>query len=182
VNQQLTHIEKTTAAAADGNSFDTVAVLEQLLIQSIRLRDLHANARWQISGSAFSEIRKMLNDHHKQQFSLIGVLVDRIRILGGAARVFAGDFLQRTQSCRVIRGPREINQWLLDLLEAHEAVLSAAQPHYPYGDPHWVRDLAVGQVVLMNEQQWEVINGRLLRAGRQQRLLETDARGLHECE
>ena len=65
MNQQLTHIEKTTAAAADGNSFDTVAVLEQLLIQSIRLRDLHANARWQISGSAFSEIRKMLNDHHK---------------------------------------------------------------------------------------------------------------------
>jgi len=98
VNQQAMRIEKTTAATAGGNSFNTISVLEQLLRQSIRLRDLHVNARWQILGSQFTEIRKMLNDHHKEQLSLIDLLVDRIRILGGAARVFTSDFLQRTTS------------------------------------------------------------------------------------
>src|SRR5271165_2362123 len=38
------------ATAADGQSHTTVAVLEELLTQSIRLRDLYKNARWQISG------------------------------------------------------------------------------------------------------------------------------------
>jgi starvation-inducible DNA-binding protein len=182
VNQQSRRIEKTTAAVTGGNSFNAVAVLEQLLIQSIRLRDLHMNARWQISGSQFSEIRKMLNDHHKEQLSLIDLLVDRIRILGGAARVFASDFLQRTQFCRVIRGPRALHQLLLDLLEAHEAVLSAAHPHDSNDELHWVRDFAVGQVVLTNEQQWEIINGKVLSAGPQQRFLETDTSRLHGCE
>jgi len=181
VNQLSNHIEKTTAAAAGGDSFNTVAVLEQLLIQTIHLRDLHTSARWQISRSEFSEIRDVLKDHHKQQLNLIGLLVDRIRILGSTDRVFAGDFLQRAP-CRVIRGPREINQLLLDLLEAHEAVLSAAHAQDPDGDPQWVHELAVGQVVLTNEQQWETINGRLMRARPQQRLLETDTSRLHGCE
>lgn len=158
MNQQSIRIEKSTAAAAGGNSYNTVAVLEQLVIQSIRVHDLHINARWQISDGQFDGIRKMLNDHQKEQLGLIGLLVDRIRILGGAGRVFASDFLQRSQFCRVIRGPRALNQLLRDLVEAHEAVLSAAHPHDSHDDLHRVRDFAVAQVVFTNEQQCETIN------------------------
>jgi starvation-inducible DNA-binding protein len=179
VNQRSRRVEKT-AAAAGGNSF--VAVLEQLLNQSIRLRDLYNNARWQISDTQFGEIRKILNDHHKAQLGLIGLLVDRIRVLGGAAGVFASDFLQRAEYCRVIRGPAALKQLLLDLLEAHEAVLSAAQPQESYDDLSWVRDLAVGQVVLTNEQQWEIVNDKVLSGGPRQRYLETDASRLHGYE
>jgi starvation-inducible DNA-binding protein len=182
VNQQAMRIEKATAATAGRNSFNTISVLEQLLRQSIRLRDLHVNARWQILGSQFTEIRKMLNDHHKEQLSLIDLLIDRIRILGGAARVFTSDFLQRTQFCRVIRGPRALNQLLLDLLEAHEAVLNAAHPHNSIADPHWMRDFAVGQVVLANEHQREIINDKVLWAGPKQRFRETDTSRQHGCE
>ena len=182
VNQQSMRIGRTTGAAARGSSFNTVTVLERLLTQSIRLCDLHVSARWEISGSQFGEIRKMLGDHKKEQLSLIGLLVDRIRILGGAARVFASDFLQRNDFCRVIRGPGTLNQLFLDLLEAHEAVLSAAYTHDSYDDLHGVRDFAVGQVVLANEHQWEVINGKLRSAGPQQRLTETDASRLDESE
>jgi starvation-inducible DNA-binding protein len=182
VNQQSMRIGKTAAAVAGGNSLNTVALLEQLLIQSIRLRDLYMNARWQVADGQFGEIRRMLHDHKKEQISLIGLLVDRILNLGGAARVFASDFLQSTQFCRAIRGPRALNQLLLDLLEAHEAVLSAAHPHESYDDLHRVRDFAVGQVVLTNEQQWEIINGKVRTAGPQQRLLETETSRLYECE
>ena len=161
MNPQSMRIGKTTAAAAGENLLNTVAVFEQLLIRSIDLRNLYINVRWQISGSQFSEIREILIEHQKEQLSLIGSLVDRIRILDGTAGVFASDFLQRAQLCRVIRGARALNQLLLDLLEAHEAVLSAAHPRDSHDDLRWVRDFAVGQVVLTNEQQREIINSKV---------------------
>jgi DNA-binding ferritin-like protein len=182
VNQQSARIEKTTTMGGGGEPLSTVAVLEQLLIQSIRLHELHVNARWQVSGSRFFEIREMLNDHHKEQLYLIGLLVDRIRLLGGAARVFASDFLQRTQFCRVIRGPSGLNQLLVDLLEAHEAVLIAAHPHTSNEDLPWVRDFAVGQVVLANEHQWEAVNGKVCCVVPQQRFLETETSRQCGCE
>jgi len=182
VNQQSTRIKNTTAAPVGGNALNIIAVFEQLLVKSIRLSDLHVSARWQISGRQFTEIRKMLNDHHKEQLILIDLLVDRMRILGGASRVFASDFLRGTRFCRVIRGPRELSKMLLDLLVAHEAVLNAAHPYNSNDYPHWVRDFAVGQVVLANEHQWEIINDRVLWAGPQQRLLATDTRRQHKCE
>ncbi len=129
----------------------------------------------------YSEIRKVLNDHHKEQLGLIGMLVDRIRILGGAARVFASDFLERDPICRVIRGPGALNALLLDLLEAHEGVLSVVRPHESYNDLHWVRELVVGHVVLTNEKQWDFINGTLSSSRPQQRSLEAFI-GLEECE
>ena len=69
-----------------------------------------------------------------------------------------------------------------DLLEAHEAVLRAAQPRDGYDDRVDVRDFAVGQVILTNEQQWEIISDSVLRAAPQQRLLETETSRLHEQE
>jgi starvation-inducible DNA-binding protein len=162
------------AAATGGDWGTTVAVLEELLIQSIALRDMYGNARRQISGGQFHQLRQMLDDHYKEQLRLIGLVVDRIRTLGGEARVFASDFLQSTQFCRVIRGSRALNTLLRDLLEAHESALSAARPH-DSKEPHpWVRDLAVGQVVLANQEQCEVVKARLLSAEPRQRFLEMD--------
>lgn len=175
-------MDKTYPVAAREHAVETIEVLEQLLAESIRLRDLHMNARWQVSDGRYSEIRQMLNEHHKEQLTLIGLLVDRIRILGGAARVFASDFLRRAEFCHVIRGPEAVNQLLLDRLEAHEAVLSAAHPHDRYGEPHWARDCTVGRVVLTNEQQWDTINAKVLIAGPQRRLLATDTSRLQACE
>src|ERR1700722_13222633 len=104
MNQQPVRVEeaqpKAIVPASDADSHGTLGVLEELLIQSIHVRDLYRNARWQISGSEFPELRQMLDDHYKEQLSLIGLLLDRIRMLGGAAHVFARVFLQSTGLCR----------------------------------------------------------------------------------
>jgi hypothetical protein len=63
---------------------------------------------------------------------------------------------------------------LQDLFEAHELVLSAARPHDSNDDHHWVRDFAVGQVVLTNNQQCELINGILLSNEPEQRFRQSD--------
>jgi starvation-inducible DNA-binding protein len=170
---------ETAAAALAGSAADAVSrrpvvVLEELLTQSIQLRDMYKNARWQVPSGQFGELRRILEDHYKEQLSLIDVIVDRIRVLGGAVGVFASEFLQSTRFCRLLRGPRALNRLLHDFLEAHESVLSAARPHDSNGDHQWMRDFAVGRVVLTNEQQCESINGMLLRNDPQQRLLQSD--------
>jgi starvation-inducible DNA-binding protein len=167
---------------ADASPCKIVAVLQELLTQSIHLRDLYKNARWQFSGIEFRDIRQMLDDHYKAQLSVIDVLVDRIRNLGGAARVFAGDFLQRTQFGHAPRGRIAPKRLLHELLEAHESVLGAAGPNGSNEDHHWMRDLAVGQVMLTNDVQSWAINERLLRHDPQQRFLQTQASGVHGCE
>lgn len=170
------------ATLDEAGSRTTVAVLEELLTHSIHLREFYKNARWQVPSSQFLDLRRMLDDHYKEQVSLVDVLVDRIRILGGAVRVFASEFLQRSQFCRVLRGPRAVNRLLHELLEAHESVLSAARPHDSNDHHHWVRDFAVGQVVLTNEQQCELISGMLLSNEPQQVFRQTDAGRLDGCE
>lgn len=152
------------AASAEAASRRPLAVLEELLTHSIRLRDLYKNARWQIPSGQLRELRGILNDHYKEQLGLIDVIVDRIRALGGAVGVFASEFIQSTQACRPLRGPRALNRLLHDFLDAHDSVLSAARPHDSDDGQRWVRDLAVGQVVLTNEQQCELINGMLLKS------------------
>ncbi len=167
---------------ADAPPCKTVAVLQEWLTQSIHLRDLDKNARWQLSGVDFPDLRQMLDDHYKEQLTVIDVLVDRIRNLGGAARVFAGDFLQRTQFCHVLRGRIAPKRLLHELLEAHESILGAARPNGSNEDHLWMRDLAVGQVVLANDAQSWAINERLLGHDPRQRFLRTDAGRVHGCE
>jgi starvation-inducible DNA-binding protein len=152
----------------------TVAVLEELLTHSIHLRELYKNARWQIPSGQFREVRQMLDDHYREQLSLIEVIVDRISLLGGAVRVFASEFLRSPQMSRVLRGPGALNRLLHDLFDAHEIVLSVARPHDSSDDQHWVRDFAVGQVVLTNKQQCESVNGILLSNEPQQRFRQSD--------
>jgi hypothetical protein len=63
---------------------------------------------------------------------------------------------------------------LSDFLEAHESVLSAAQPHHSNGDQQWMRDFAVGQVVLTNQQQCELITDMVLKIEPHPKLRQTD--------
>jgi starvation-inducible DNA-binding protein len=172
-NDRRTASAMVAATAADAASRTPIAVLEELLTHSIRLRDLYKNARWQISSGQCGGLRRILDDHYKEQLSLIDVIIDRIRVLGGAVGVFASEFLQSPPSCR-LRGPRGLNRLLHDFFDAHESVLSAARPHDANDDQPLVRDSAVGQVVLINEQQCESINGVLLKNELPLRFRQTD--------
>ena len=142
----------------------TVEVLEVLLADSIHLRDLYGNARWQTAAAQFHRLRQLFDGHYKQQIHVIDVVVDRIRALNGAGGPFARDFLDRTRFSQLLRGRASIRHLLVELLDAHESVLSTALPAWTrYGQvSSWTRDLAVGQVVLTNDQQILAISEQLM--------------------
>ena len=140
------------------------ALLDELLAHSIRLRDLYKEARWLTADIQSRQLRLMFEAHYKEQLRLVDVLVDRIRMLGGAGRVFAGVFLQDTGSSYAWRGRLSTTRILRDLLDAHEFALDAARlggQRDVEDNPGSMCDFAVGQVVLTNDlQSWSI--GELL--------------------
>jgi hypothetical protein len=128
--------------------------LEWLLDGSIRLRDLYRHARGQTGDSQLVQLRQIFDAHYKEQVRLVDLLIDRARIAGGAGRVFAGTFLQVPQPSWDLRSRQTRIRMLRTLLDAHEQILSVALPGGDEKkDDAWIRDFAVGQVVLANEEQ-----------------------------
>jgi len=154
----------TISTTRKSESSETVEILEQLLAHSIHLRDMYKNARWQTADLQFRSLRQLFDGHYKEQIQLVDVLVDRIRALNGAGRVFAGDFLHRTQFSQLLHGRASATLLLAELLDAHESVLNAALPtgtNEKQLNGSWPRDLAVGQVVLTNNEQSLVVREQL---------------------
>lgn len=150
-------------AASDERSVETAAILEELLAQSILLRDLYKIARWQTSDGQLRRMHLLFEGHYKEQLHLVDVLIDRARMLGGAGRVLAGDFLKSTQLSGAVRGRKAPGRWVDELLDAHELVLNTAQPARATQPRPWAREFAVGLVVLTNEKQSAALSEEWLR-------------------
>jgi DNA-binding ferritin-like protein len=162
--------EAPDSTANKRDAWKTVEVLEVLLAHSIHLRDLYANARWQTAAAQFRRLRQLFDGHYRQQIHVIDVVIDRIRALNGAGGPFARDFLDRTRFSQLPRGRASTRHLLVELIDAHESVLSAALPagtHYGQASS-WTRDFAVGQVVLTNDQQILAISEQLMGRERMQ--------------
>src|SRR5580704_6096788 len=104
----------------------------------------------------FRLLRELFDGHYKEQIHLVDVLIERIRALDGAGRVFAGDFLHRTHFSQLLRGRVLATQLLAELVDARESILNAALPAGANAgkvNRSWTRDFAVGQVVLTNDEQ-----------------------------
>jgi starvation-inducible DNA-binding protein len=123
----------TNSTASKSETWKTIEVFEVLLAHSIHLRDLYRNARWQTADIQLRRLRQLFDGHYKEQIHLVDVLIDRIHALNGAGRLFARDFLDRTQFSQIVAGRASTRHLLVELLDAHESVLSAALPtgtHY----------------------------------------------------
>jgi starvation-inducible DNA-binding protein len=154
----------TRLTTSETQSCATVTILEELFAQSIHLRDLYKTARWQTADVQHRQLHQLFNVHYKEQIQLVDVLIDRIRMLGGSGRVFAGDFVKDAR-CPCLHLDRKAAFRLVgELLDAHEFVLNTAQPTRVSGDHKWARDFAIGQVVLTNDQQSWSLSEQLVAA------------------
>jgi starvation-inducible DNA-binding protein len=154
----------TRLTTSETQSYATVRILEELLAQSIHLRDLYKTARWQTADVQHRQLHQLFDVHYKEQIRLVDVLIDRIRMLGGSGSVFAGDFVKDSQCSCLRLGRKAAFRLVGELLDAHESVLNTAQPTRVGGDHKWARDFAIGQVVLTNDQQSWSLSEQLVTA------------------
>ena len=164
-SQRESITDEPSAAPLTAGSRDCcemVAVLNDLLVDSILLRDLYKKARRQNTDIAFHSLRQLFDNHYREQLQLVDVLIERMCSLGGASSLFADRFLHETHFSGRLRSEGVALRWLRELLDRHESVLGKARPAGSSEDHVWIRDAAVSRVVLINDLQSWSINEQLL--------------------
>src|SRR5450432_2462295 len=57
--------------------------LNQLLADTMTLRDLYKKSHWQVSGATFYQLHLLFDKHYGEQAELVDTLAERIQTLGG---------------------------------------------------------------------------------------------------
>ena len=70
---------------------DSVAALNQVLADTMTLRDLYKKHHWQTFGPTFYQLHELFDKHHAEQAALIDAIAERIQTLGGTAIAMAAD-------------------------------------------------------------------------------------------
>ncbi len=134
----------------------SVAALNQILSDTMVLRDLYKKHHWQVSGPTFYSLHLLLDKHHEAQAELVDALAERVQTLGGIALAMAHDVAETARIERPPRGREEVPVQLSRLLDAHEHILveahRAAKEAADHGDDG-TNDLLVSDVIRTNEMQ-----------------------------
>ena len=130
--------------------------LNQLLADTITLRDLYKKHHWQVAGHTFYQLHLLFDKHFKEQNELVDTIAERIQSLGAISIAMAADVGETTMIPRPPRGREEVPVQISRLLHAHEMILlearSMAKQASKDGDDG-TNDLLVSDVIRTNELQ-----------------------------
>src|SRR5689334_3165654 len=132
--------------------------LNQLLSDSITLRDLYKKSHWQVAGPTFYQLHLLYDKHFAEQVELVDAIAERIQLLGGVSLAMAHDVAETTRIERPPRGREEVPVQISRLLDAHQIIIEdsreLARRASTLGDDG-TNDLVVSEVLRTNElQQW----------------------------
>src|SRR6202047_1055325 len=105
----------------------SVENLNQILADTITIRDLYKKHHWQVAGHTFYQLHLLFDKHYEEQNELVDEIAERIQLLGGISLAMAPDIAETTRIPRPPRGREEVPVQLSRLLDAHEIVLREAR-------------------------------------------------------
>lgn len=130
--------------------------LNQLLADTMTLRDLYKKSHWQVAGPTFYQLHLLFDKHYGEQVELVDAIAERIQLLGGVSIAMAPDVAETTQIERPPRGREEVPVQLSRLLDAHQVIIretrKLARRASTLGDDG-TNDLVVSEVLRTNELQ-----------------------------
>ncbi len=130
--------------------------LNQLLADTMVVRDLYKKHHWQVSGPSFYSLHLLFDKHFGEQAELVDDIAERIMMLGGVSLAMAPDVAETTIIPRPPKGRERPEDQIERLLGAHEMVLeearSMARDAAKSGDDG-TNDLIVSDVIRTNEMQ-----------------------------
>jgi starvation-inducible DNA-binding protein len=166
---QVIHMPIALAGEVCKESVDN---LNQLLADTMVLRDMYKKHHWQVSGPTFYPLHLLFDKHYEQQNTLVDTIAERIQLLGGVSIAMSHDVAETTIVPRPPRGREEVPVQISRLLHAHEIVLmearAMARVAAEKGDDG-TNDVLVSDVIRTNElQAWfvaeHVVDGPTVRA------------------
>jgi starvation-inducible DNA-binding protein len=130
--------------------------LNQLLADTMTIRDLYKKHHWQVVGPTFYQLHLLFDKHYDEQVELVDELAERIQLLGGLSIAMAPDVAETTRIERPPRGREEVPVQISRLLEAHELILKLAHETAKRADElgdDGTNDLLISDVIRTNELQ-----------------------------
>lgn len=135
---------------------DSTRNLNQVLADTIMIREMYKKAHWQVSGHTFYQLHLLLDKHYEEQDKLVDEIAERIQALGGVAIATPHDVSEQTRIERPPIHRHEVPEQLSRLLEGHEIILKEshefAKAAADAGDDG-TNDLLVSDVIRTNEAQ-----------------------------
>ena len=161
VSQAFGTLTRLPLGLSDQARGESVDGLNQLLADSIVLRDMYKKHHWQVSGPTFYALHLLFDKHAGEQVELVDTLAERVQLLGGVSIAMGGDAAELSKIESPDRGREEVPVQISRLLEAHEHILlgarTLAKRASEMGD-EGTADLVISQVVRTNELQvWFVV-------------------------
>ena len=154
--QAFGHLTRIPIALSQKVASQSVENLNQLLADTITLRDLYKKHHWQVAGPTFYQLHLLFDKHYGEQNDLVDTIAERVQMLGGISLAMAADVAETTIIPRPPKGREEVPVQISRLLHAHEIVLeearSMARQAAEAGDDG-TNDLLVSDVIRSNEKQ-----------------------------
>jgi len=154
--QAFSQVIRMPIALAESAARQSATNLNQVLADTITLRDLYKKHHWQVAGPTFYQLHLLFDKHYEEQNELVDALAERIQSLGGISLAMAADVAETTLIPRPPKGREEVPVQISRLLYAHEVVLkearTMARQAAEAGDDG-TNDLLVSDLIRTNEKQ-----------------------------
>jgi starvation-inducible DNA-binding protein len=154
--QPFGHLVRMPIALSENVCKESVENLNQLLADTITLRDLYKKHHWQVAGPTFYQLHLLFDKHYGEQNELVDAIAERIQLLGGVSFAMAHDVAETSLIPRAPKGREEVPVQVSRLLHAHEIVLKEARTMArlaAQGGDDGTNDLMVSDVIRRNELQ-----------------------------
>lgn len=146
---------------SDETRMASVEALNQVLANTIQLRELYKKHHWQVAGPTFYQLHLLFDKHYEEQAPLVDSLAERVQLLGGVALSLPQDVAQHQTITQAPADAEDVPTQLARLAEAHMRILmqchAAAKAAADMGDDG-TNDLLVGQLIRINEMHAWFIN------------------------
>jgi len=130
--------------------------LNQLLADTMTLRDLYKKSHWQVAGPTFYQLHLLFDKHFDEQTELVDTIAERIQLLGGISLAMAHDVAETTRIERPPRGREEVPVQISRLLDAHQLIIghcrTLGKRASELGDDG-TNDMVISDVLRTNELQ-----------------------------
>jgi starvation-inducible DNA-binding protein len=130
--------------------------LNQLLADTITLRDLYKKSHWQVAGPTFYQLHLLFDKHFEEQVEIVDTIAERIQLLGGISLAMAHDIAETTKIERPPRGREEVPVQISRLLDAHQIIIGECRELADRADEigdQGTNDMVVSDVLRTNELQ-----------------------------
>ena len=154
--QPFGHLVRMPIALSEHACKESVDNLNQLLADTMTIRDLYKKHHWQVAGPTFYQLHLLFDKHYDEQNEVVDAVAERIQLLGGVSVAMAHDVAETTLIPRAPKGREEVPVQVSRLLHAHEIVLKEARAmarRATEAGDDGTNDLIVGEVIRRNELQ-----------------------------